>query len=81
MPSATKVGIHAKYLTISGGTNGEHLVWMGSHNLTINALLRNDETFVMIDDQGVHDAFQDNFQTIWADPSLTPGCDRAADPS
>lgn len=80
-PSATKVGIHAKYLTISGGTNGEHLVWMGSHNLTINALLRNDETFVMIDDQSVHDAFQDNFQTIWAGPSLTPGCDRAADPS
>ena len=29
---------------------------MGS-NLTDNALLRNDETFLMIDDQSLHDAF------------------------
>ena len=73
-PSASKVGIHGKYLTISGGATNQHLVWMGSHNLTDNALLRNDETFLMIDDQSLHDAFQENFQTIWEDPSMTPGC-------
>ncbi len=73
-PSDTAVGIHGKYLTVTGGGGLQHLVWMGSHNLTDNALWRNDETFLLIDDQAVHDAFQTNFQTIWADPSMTPGC-------
>ena len=45
------MGIHGKYLTVSGGPDDQHLVWMGSHNLTDNALLRNDETFLLIDDQ------------------------------
>ena len=26
------------------------MVWMGSHNLTRNALVRNDETFLLTDD-------------------------------
>jgi len=73
-PSASAVGIHAKYLTITGGADDQHLVWMGSHNLTDNALLRNDETFLLIDDQPVHDTFTDNFETIWDDPAMTPGC-------
>jgi hypothetical protein len=73
-PSDTAVGIHGKYLTISGGTNDHHLVWMGSHNLTDNALLRNDETFQMIDDRAVHEDFAANFATIWAEPTVTPGC-------
>ena len=68
------MGIHGKYLTVSGGADNQHLVWMGSHNLTDNALLRNDETFLLIDDQSVHDAFLENFQTIWADPSMSLGC-------
>ena len=68
------MGIHGKYLTVSGGADNRHLVWMGSHNLTDNALLRNDETFLLIDDQGVHDAFLANFETIWADPSMSLGC-------
>ncbi len=73
-PSASTVGIHGKYLTVSGGPDDQHLVWMGSHNLTDNALLRNDETFLLIDDQTVHDAFRTNFETIWADPSMSLGC-------
>ncbi|MEZ5184119.1 MAG: DUF5979 domain-containing protein [Candidatus Nanopelagicales bacterium] len=79
-PSESAVGIHGKYVTISGGFGGtanRHLVWMGSHNFTYNALVRNDETFLLIDDHDVHDAFVDNFDRIWADQSLTPGCDRA----
>ena len=79
-PSESTVGIHGKYVTITGGyagTANRNLVWMGSHNLTYNALVRNDETFLLIDDRAVHDAFVDNFDTIWADNSLTPGCDQA----
>jgi phosphatidylserine/phosphatidylglycerophosphate/cardiolipin synthase-like enzyme len=79
-PSVTAVGIHGKYLTVSGGFNGSpgaRVVWVGSHNLTRNALVRNDETFLLVDDVGLHDAFVGNFDRIWADPSLTPGCGRA----
>ena len=79
-PSESKVGIHGKYVTISGGYGGtanRNLVWMGSHNFTYNALVRNDETFLLIDDRNVHDAFVNNFERIWADQSLTPGCSRA----
>lgn len=79
-PSATKVGIHAKYLTIDGGFQGQagrKVVWMGSQNLTRNALVRNDETFLFIDDGPLHARFDENFGRIWDDPSLTAGCDRA----
>ncbi len=79
-PSATRVGIHGKYLTISGGFGGSadaRVVWMGSHNLTRNALVRNDETFLLADDPGLHAAFTANFNAIWATPSLTSGCGRA----
>lgn len=78
-PSQRAVGIHGKYITIAGGFEGadRRIVWMGSENLTGNALRRNDETFLLIDDALVHDAFSGNFARIWADPSLTAGCDRA----
>ncbi len=79
-PSATKVGIHSKYLTIDGGfagASGRKMVWMGSENLTRNALVRNDETFLLIDDGPLHAQFDENFGRIWDDPSLTPGCGRA----
>mgnify|MGYP000987984619 FL=1 len=82
--STTKVGIHGKYLTIAGGFEGEtdrRVVWMGSHNLTRNALVRNDETFLLTDDASLHSAFTTNFDAIWSYPSLTPGCDRAGAPS
>jgi hypothetical protein len=53
------------------------MVWMGSENLTRNALVRNDETFLLIDDGPLHAQFDENFGRIWDDPSLTPGCGRA----
>jgi hypothetical protein len=74
------VGIHGKYLTIDGGFQGEagrKVVWMGSQNLTRNALVRNDETFLLIDDDPLHATFDENFRRIWDDPSLTAGCGRA----
>jgi len=39
--------------------------------------VRNDETFLLIDDADVHAAFVDNFDRIWADPSMAPGCAKA----
>jgi phosphatidylserine/phosphatidylglycerophosphate/cardiolipin synthase-like enzyme len=79
-PSVSRVGTHGKYLTISGGfdgVNNRHLVWMGSHNLTRDALVRNDETFLLVDDQSVHNAFVTNFDSIWTYPTVTSGCGRA----
>jgi hypothetical protein len=79
-PSATKVGIHGKYLTIAGGFEDDaqrRVVWMGSQNFTRNALVRNDETFLLVDDNDLHARFAENFDRIWNDPSLTPGCGRA----
>jgi phosphatidylserine/phosphatidylglycerophosphate/cardiolipin synthase-like enzyme len=79
-PSASKVGIHGKYLTIRGGFDGRtdaNVVWMGSQNYTRNALVRNDETFLLTDDAGLHADFVANFDAIWDNPSLTPGCGRA----
>lgn len=79
-PSLSEVGIHGKYLTIAGGFAGasdSHTVWMGSHNLTRNALVRNDETFLLMDDAALHSAFVANFDAIWASPTLTSGCGRA----
>lgn len=78
--SNTTVGIHGKYLTITGAFAGQtdaQVVWMGSHNLTRNALRRNDEVFLMTDDAGLRAEFTTNFEKIWNHPSLTPGCDRA----
>lgn len=79
-PSASKVGIHGKYLTIGGGFDGHpdaKVAWVGSHNLTRNALVRNDETFLLTDDAALHAAFVGNFDMIWNDPTLTAGCGRA----
>ena len=53
---------------------------MGSHNFTYNALVRNDETFLLIDDRNVHDAFVNNFGggsgPTGPDARLQPGWDR-----
>ena len=78
-PAADKVGIHGKYLTISGGFDGtaRELVWMGSENLTRNALVQNDETFLLIDQPQLLGSFTENFQRIWDTASLTAGCGRA----
>jgi phosphatidylserine/phosphatidylglycerophosphate/cardiolipin synthase-like enzyme len=78
--SSTTVGIHAKYLTITGAFGDDpdaQVVWMGSHNLTRNALRRNDEVFLLIDDATLRAQFTTNFEKIWNHSSLTAGCDRA----
>jgi hypothetical protein len=80
-PGQTDVAIHAKYLTVSGSFGGRtdvRAVWTGSHNLTRNALQNNDETFLLTDDAGLHAAFAANFDTIWTDPTMDPGCQTAS---
>ena len=78
-PSTTKVGIHGKYLTIAGGFEGEtdrRVVWMGSHSLTRNALVRNDETFLLTDDASLHSAFDElrcHLVLSVADARMRPG--------
>jgi phosphatidylserine/phosphatidylglycerophosphate/cardiolipin synthase-like enzyme len=59
--------MHAKYLLVEGNYDSTHdnkVVWMGSHNLTINALRSNDETLLKIDSNKVHDQFRKNFRKI-----------------
>jgi phosphatidylserine/phosphatidylglycerophosphate/cardiolipin synthase-like enzyme len=81
-PSAKRdrVTIHAKYITINGnyrGLNDQTVTWMGSHNFTDNALWRNDETFVEFTGADVNGAFVNNWETLWNNPLMTPGCIRA----
>lgn len=59
--------MHAKYLLVEGnydGTPDNKVVWMGSHNLTLNALRSNDETLLKIDRNKIHDQFRTNFRKI-----------------
>ena len=79
-PSTTKVGIRGKYLTIAGGFEGEtdrRVVWMGSHSLTRNALVRNDETFPAhrrcVPAFGVHDELRCHLVLSVADARMRPG--------
>ena len=62
--------MHAKYLLIEGNYAGKRdskLVFMGSHNFTINALRNNDETWLKIGSATVHDQFRQSFRTIMAE--------------
>jgi phosphatidylserine/phosphatidylglycerophosphate/cardiolipin synthase-like enzyme len=81
--SATTVGIHAKYILISGTFEGStrQAVWMGSENLTRSALRHNDETFLLIDDAALHASYRTNFDRIWNEPSVTPGCEKTGNVS
>ena len=59
--------LHSKYLTIEGnyvGAKDMKLVWTGSHNYTYPALRGNDEVLLRIFDNGVHDAFRQNFWNL-----------------
>lgn len=79
-PTRDRVSIHAKYVLVDGSYGGgldQRITWMGSHNLTDNALERNDETFVQFTDATVADAFSANFERLWADPAMSSGCGRA----
>lgn len=79
-PTRDRVSIHAKYVLIDGSYGGgldQRITWTGSHNLTDNALERNDETFVQFTDPAVSAAFSANFERLWADPAMSSGCSRA----
>jgi phosphatidylserine/phosphatidylglycerophosphate/cardiolipin synthase-like enzyme len=79
-PTKDRVTIHAKYVLVDGSYGGgvdQRITWMGSHNFTDNALKRNDETFVQFADATVSDAFSQNFDRLWNDPSMSWGCSRA----
>ena len=79
-PTKDRVTIHAKYILIDGSYSGglnQRITWMGSHNFTANALRRNDETFVQFTDNAVADSFSGNWDRLWNDPAMSPGCSRA----
>jgi phosphatidylserine/phosphatidylglycerophosphate/cardiolipin synthase-like enzyme len=79
-PTKDRVTIHAKYVLVNGhyaGGNDRAITWMGSHNFTDNALERNDETFVEFTDPEVNAAFGGNWDRLWNDPAMSPGCGRA----
>jgi phosphatidylserine/phosphatidylglycerophosphate/cardiolipin synthase-like enzyme len=79
-PTDAHVTIHAKYVLIDGSYAGgldRRVTWMGSHNLTDNALERNDETFLELSDPDVAGAFSLNWVRLWNDPTMSSGCDRA----
>lgn len=61
-------GVHHKYLLVDSQYIGapRRLVWTGSHNYTGPALRGNDETLLRIDDPAVFEAFQANWDGMWA---------------
>jgi phosphatidylserine/phosphatidylglycerophosphate/cardiolipin synthase-like enzyme len=79
-PTDGRVTIHAKYVLLDGSYAGglnRRITLMGSHNLTENALERNDETLLEVSDPGVADEFSQNWDRIWNDPTMSSGCARA----
>jgi phosphatidylserine/phosphatidylglycerophosphate/cardiolipin synthase-like enzyme len=79
-PKRDRVTIHAKYVLIGGsygGASDQRITWMGSHNLTQTALDANDETLLQFVNPEVYTAFFGNWDRLWNDPSMTPGCVRA----
>ena len=79
-PKRDRVTIHAKYVLINGsyaGAANQTITWMGSHNLTQTALDANDETLLQFVDAEVYSQFSANWDRLWNDPLMTPGCVRA----
>lgn len=65
--SGVNVGLHSKYLLISGtydGTANKKLVWTGSHNYSYPSLRANDETLLKIDNSALYDQFKANHDTL-----------------
>jgi len=79
-PTKDRVTIHAKYVLVDGSYGGgldQRITWVGSHNLTDNALERNDETILQFSDPTVSAAFSGNWDRLWNDPAMSAGCSRA----
>jgi hypothetical protein len=55
-----------------GGVPNQRVVWGGSHNLTGDALLINDELLTRVDGStSVYNAYLSHFNTAWNNPSMT----------
>jgi phosphatidylserine/phosphatidylglycerophosphate/cardiolipin synthase-like enzyme len=75
--------VHSKYVAIDGDYEGDRraLVITGSPNLTTPALRENDETMLVVDDEDICAAYQDNFADLWrAAHTYTRLVGRVADP-
>lgn len=68
--SSAIIQVHSKYLLIDApyGTEAprawRRLVWTGSHNYTGNALRKNDETLLKVEDDAVFDAFAEDWELM-----------------
>jgi HKD family nuclease len=52
--------------------SAQRMVWGGSHNLTGDALLINDELLTRVDGStSVYNAYLSHFNTAWNNPSMT----------
>ncbi|MFD5553136.1 phosphatidylserine/phosphatidylglycerophosphate/cardiolipin synthase family protein [Streptomyces sp. NPDC127068] len=68
-PSCNYGTVHSKYLlTEWENAQGQRVqrTYTGSHNFTMGALKRNDETMLRINDSGVYDAYLANFNKLRA---------------
>lgn len=67
--------MHSKYMLIEGTYAGQRdTKWVitGSHNYSNAALRENDEAFVRVNSNSIHDAYRTNFRTMRA--SVCPTC-------
>jgi phosphatidylserine/phosphatidylglycerophosphate/cardiolipin synthase-like enzyme len=59
--------LHSKYMILDGEVDMEHerLVYTGSYNYSGSARDRNLETILRLNNSGLFDAYQENFESIW----------------
>ncbi|MEV5610279.1 phospholipase D-like domain-containing protein [Streptomyces sp. NPDC052225] len=64
---ATPFIIHTKYVAIDGMYDGARnkITFTGSQNASNPALRENDEAYVKIDDDSVHDTYVQHFNRVW----------------
>ncbi|MET9497297.1 phospholipase D-like domain-containing protein [Streptomyces sp. NPDC006552] len=64
---ATPFIIHTKYVAIDGWYDGARnkITFTGSQNASGPALRENDEAYVKIDDDSVHDTYRTHFTQVW----------------
>ncbi|MFI7384783.1 phospholipase D-like domain-containing protein [Streptomyces sp. NPDC049813] len=64
---ATPFIVHTKYVAIDGWYDGARnkITFTGSQNASGPALRENDEAYVKIDDDSVHDTYRTHFTKVW----------------
>jgi len=67
-----KINIHSKFLLLEGPmkSGATSLIATGSHNYTMNALINNNETLVMLENSPLFSKYKDYFKTLLTLPSL-----------